>query len=63
MAISERMYYDMARDVAKRYGLFVVLKPDNYLLYRSTQEGNMFVGKRKKAKALYEYVKQVTGHK
>lgn len=62
MELSERMYYDMARDVAKRYGLFVVIKGD-YLLFRSAEGRNMFIGKRKKAKALYSFVKQVTGHK
>jgi hypothetical protein len=61
--LSEKMWFDMARTVARRYGLFVVVKPDNYLLYRTAEGRNIFIGKRKHAKNLYELTKQTTGHK
>jgi hypothetical protein len=61
--LSEKMWLDMARTVARRYGLFIVVKPDTYLLYRTAEGRNIFIGKRKAAKNLYELVKQTTGHK
>lgn len=50
-----------ARSMARRAGLFVVEKPDCFLLYREIKHGkNECVGRRRSAKDLFYLVRKST---
>lgn len=61
MKFSEHFALKCARTLAKRFGLFVVVKPDALLVYREAEPRNIYIGKSKTANGAYDIVRKVTG--